>query len=168
MAKSSISLITKVEKNNRVHFTAVLDRFAGKGGLYFIGVPDRVAKTFTSTKPVRMVCTLNNTVEFHCAIRPKGGGLFYINVAATHHAKAKLTLGQKIAVTVRPDQSEYGRQMPKELKELMEQDANGNKLFHELTPSKQRGIIHYVDSDKSIDKRIERALMMINRLKNKA
>ncbi len=154
-----------MEKNSRVHFTAILDRFPGKGGLYYIDVPDSVAKKFTSTKPVRMLCTLDDKVEFHCAIRPKGGGAFYINVAATLRAKAKLNLEQKIAVSVRPDKSEYGRKMPKELKELMGQDEKGNKLFHELIPSKQRGIIHYVDSAKSIGKRIERALMMINRLK---
>ena len=154
-----------MEKNNRVHFTSILDRFPGKGGLYYIDVPNSVAKKFTGTKPVRMLCTLDNKVEFHCAIRPKGGGEFYINVAATLHAKAKLKLDQKIAVSVRIDESEYGRKMPTELQELMEQDELGNKLFHELIPSKQRGIIHYVDSAKSIDKRIARAIMMINRLK---
>jgi len=157
-----------MEKSNRAHFTTVLDRFPGKGGLYYIDVPDAVAKKFTSTKPVRVVCTLDDKVEFHCAIRPKGGGEFYINVAAPLRAKAKLKLEQKVSATVRIDKSEYGRKMPKELKELMEQDENGNKLFHELLPGKQRGIIHYVDSAKSIDKRIERAIMMINRLKTNA
>lgn len=155
-----------MKKDERVHFTAILDRFPGKGGLHYIDVPDEVARKFTSTKPVRMLCTLNDVVEFHCAIRPKGGGAFYINIGTPLRTKAKLKLEQKIAVSVRPDKSEYGRKMPRELKELMDQDEEGNKLFHQLTPSKQRGILHYIDSAKSIDKRIERALMMINRLKD--
>src|SRR6218665_309329 len=97
-----------MKKNERVHFTAILDRFPGKG-LHYIDVPDEVAKKFTSTKPVRMLCTLNDVVEFHCAIRPKGGGAFYINIGTPLRTKAKLKLEQKIAVSVRPDKSEYGR-----------------------------------------------------------
>jgi hypothetical protein len=153
-------------KQERVAFTSVLERFSGKGGMHYVQVPEVVWKQFTKTKAIRVLATLNDVLEFHCAIRPKGGGMFYINIGTPIRAKAKLKLGQKISFTVRLDKSEYGRKMPKELKELMAQDEEGNKLFHALTPSKQRGVIYYVDGAKSLDKRIERALMMINRLKN--
>jgi hypothetical protein len=152
--------------SDRVPFNATLDRFPGKGGMHYIDVPDAVAKQFTKTKPVRVVCTLDDKLDFHCAIRPKGGGEFYINIGTPIRSKAKLKLGQKILVSLRVDKSEYGRKMPKELKELLQQDEKGNKLFHELLPNKQRAIIYYVDGAKSIDKRIERAIMMIERLKN--
>lgn len=154
-----------MSKKSSVSFTAVLDRFLGKGGMHYIDVPDAVAKQFTTTKAVRMLCLLNNVLVFHCAIRPKGGGAFYINIGTPIRAKAKLKLGQKITAAVRPDESEYGREMPQELKELLAQDEEGNQRFNALNPCKQRGIIYYVDGAKSLDKRIERATMMITRLK---
>lgn len=146
-------------------FTAPLERFAGKGGLHYVAVPNEVALLFTKTQPVRMICMLNEVVEFHGAIRPKKGW-FYINIGTPLRAKAKIKPGDIVSLSLRPDKSEYGRKMPAELQELLAQDEQAYKLFHALIPSKQRGIIYYVDAAKSIDKRIERALMFVNRLKN--
>lgn len=152
-------------RQDKVKFTTVLERFEGKGGMHFIDVPDRVVKKFTKTKAVRVMANLNSVFDFHCAIRPKGGGEFYINIGTPIRNKLKLRLGDKLSVAVWPDESEYGREMPRELKEFLAQDEDANKLFHELKPSLQRGIIYYIDGAKSIDKRIERAQMMVNRMK---
>ena len=151
-----------------IHFESRIDRLPRKGGEFFMMVPDEVAAVFVEgRRPARVRCRLNDAVEFQCAIRPKGGGGFYINVGTPIRQAAKLVLGQTIAATVIRDDSEYGRDMPEELKELLAMDDEGDRLFHEQLPSMQRNIIHYVSGAKSVQIRIDRAIMMINRLKGR-
>lgn len=114
-----------------------------------------------------MVCLLNNQVKFQCAIRPKSDGSFYINVGTPLRAEGKFTLGCRLFAEVWQDESTYGRDMPEELAELLAIDEVGDKLFHALLPSHQRGIIHYVASSKVVKTRIDRAIKMIDRLKVK-
>lgn len=149
-----------------VSFDSRIDRFDGKAGSYYMAVPDEVAAIFvTGRKPERVRCVLNGTVEFQCAIRPISGAGFYINVATQIRNQARVELGQAVKAAVKKDDSVYGRDMPEELEELLSQDEQGNTLFHEILPNKQRGIIHYIASAKSVQVRIDRAIMMVNRLK---
>ncbi|TDE08389.1 YdeI/OmpD-associated family protein [Dyadobacter psychrotolerans] len=151
---------------NAVSFHSVLERFAKKGGEFYMIVPDEVARQFvTGRKPGRVRCRLNDQIDFQCAIRPMATGAFYINLANEIRKKAKIVLSDKLSATVVKDDSEYGRDMPIELTELLEQDPEGFELFQNLLASHQRGIIHYVDSAKSVQLRIDRAVKMINRLK---
>jgi hypothetical protein len=149
-----------------LHFESQLTRFPKKGGEYFFVVPDAIADQFVEgRKPARVRCRVNDRVDFQCAIRPMGGGGFYINMGTPIRQQAKVTLGQKLFVSIEKDESKYGRDMPEELHELLELDEEGNKLFQALLPSHQRGIIHYVAGARSVQVRIDRAIMMINRLK---
>jgi hypothetical protein len=149
-----------------VTFETVVDRFKEKGGAYYIAVPDEVAALFvTGRKPERVRCTLNGMVTFQCALRPVANAGFYINAATPIRKQAHVVLGQKVYVSIQKDNSTYGRDMPEELNELLLQDEEGNKLFHRIIPSKQRGIIHYIASARSAQVRVDRAVMMINRLK---
>lgn len=129
-------------------------------------VPEEVAGQFVEgRKPARVVCILNAHTEFQCAIRPKGDGSFYINIATALRTQARIRLGDKIHAEVWKDESTYGRDMPEELTELLAIDAEGDRLFHALVPSHQRGIIHYVASSTVVQTRIDRAIKMIDRLK---
>ncbi|MNL77434.1 hypothetical protein D3C87_2036140 [compost metagenome] len=76
-----------------------------------------------------------------------------------------MVLGQKLNATVRKDDSEYGRDMPEELQELLAQDEEAKRLFENAKPVNQRAIIHYIASAKSVQVRIDRAIMMTDRLK---
>jgi hypothetical protein len=51
------------------------------------------------------------------------------------------------------------------LEALLEQDLEGMNAFERITPGQQRYIINYVDGVKSIQKRIDRAIMLIENLK---
>ncbi len=149
-----------------VHFETILERLPNKGGEFYMMVPDEVAERFVQgRKPARVRCVINGTVHFQCAIRPKGGGGFYINVATPLRQQGKFVLGQKLHATVRKDDSEYGRDMPEELQELLAQDEDAKRLFENAKPVNQRAIIHYIASAKSIQVRIDRAIMMTDRLK---
>lgn len=153
---------------NILHFEAILERLPGKGGVFYIIVPDQIAQEFVEgRRPARIRCRLNGVVEFQCAIRPKGGGGFYINVGAPLRQQGKFVLGRKLSVQVWKDDSEFGRDMPEELTELLDIDPQGKDLFYASLPSMQRAIIHYISGAKSVQIRIDRAIMMIDRLKVK-
>jgi hypothetical protein len=153
---------------NKVHFESILDRLPKKGGEFYMIVPDEIAVIFVEgRKPARVRCLLNGVVDFQCAIRPKGGGGFYINIGTPLRQEGKLVLGQKLYAEVWKDESEFGRDVPEELQELLEMDEEGKRLFYAALPSHQRAIIYYVAGAKSVQVRIDRAIMMINRLKVK-
>lgn len=152
---------------DQVHFESILERLPKKGGEFYMLVPDEVAAQFTEgRKPARVRCVINGAVHFQCAVRPKGGGGFYINVATSLRQQGKLVLGQKLQVGIRKDDSEYGRDMPEELQELLAQDEALLVLFQNAKPAMQRAIIHYVASAKSVQVRIDRSIMMTDRLRN--
>ena len=151
-----------------VRFESTLDRLPRKGGEFYMLVPDEVAMQFVEgRKPARVRCLLNGKVDFQCAIRPKGGGGFYINIGTPLRQEGKFVLGQKLHAEVRKDESEFGRDVPEELQELLEMDEEGKRLFYDSLPSHQRAVIYYVAGAKSVQVRIDRAIMMINRLKVK-
>ena len=117
-------------------------------------VPDEVAMQFVEgRKPARVRCLLNGKVDFQCAIRPKGGGGFYINIGTPLRQEGKFILGQKLHAEVRKDESEFGRDVPEELQELLEMDEEGKRLFYDSLPSHQRAIIYYVAGAKSVQVR---------------
>jgi hypothetical protein len=151
----------------KVKFKSELERITGKWGFHFIRVPNKVAAKFTSgKKAVRVFCNINEVIEFACAIRPDGEGGFFINVNTTKMQKAKLKLGQTVSVSIRKDKTTYGYKMPAELKAILETDEEAKKYWDAVRNSHQRQMIYYIDSAKSIDKRIERSLLFVNRMKD--
>ena len=147
-------------------FDSIIEKLPFKGGMHFMNVPDPIAKKFAERKAVRIFCTINNNVKYACALRPNGAGGFYINVGTPILRRGKLKLNQKVQVTIQADNTEYGHQIPEELTELLAIDPEGEKYFNQLTNGMRRSLIYYIAQAKSIDKRIERSLLFINRLKN--
>jgi uncharacterized protein YdeI (YjbR/CyaY-like superfamily) len=96
---------------------------------------------------------------------PAGDGVFFININKKIRDQLKLKEGSSVIVVLKKDNSTYGLPFPEELKEVLNQDKEGNKLFHQLTPGKQRNIIYGVSQLKNTDGRIQRALIMIDHLK---
>ncbi|CCH52617.1 hypothetical protein BN8_01630 [Fibrisoma limi BUZ 3] len=156
-----------METNQSFSFDTRIERFTIKGGIHYIDVPDDVARQFTTKGYSRVICSINDAIEYHCALMPKGNGLFFISVGPPIRKKAGLVLGQAVKATIRRDDSPYGQAMPEELEELLAIDDEGNRRFHELTPGQQRGIMYYVSSAKGVQTRIDRAIRMIDRLKLK-
>lgn len=147
-------------------FTATIEKLPFKGGMHFITVPQKVALTFAERKAVRIFCTINNSVKYACALRPNGDGGFFINVGTPILKKGKFLLGQKIKATIQKDKTEFGHTVPEELTELLAQDEEGKKYWDQLTNGAQRSLIYYIAQAKSVEKRIERSLLFINRLKD--
>lgn len=112
----------------------------------------------------RLICTVNATFSFPCAIQPRKEGRGFIMFSKQKMKQAGVISGDEATVTFAADTSEYGMPMSEELSEVLEQDPYGKSRFDKLTPGKQRNIIHFVGSVKSSHLRIERALKLIRNL----
>ena len=146
-------------------FTAKLENFNTRLWTYHIKVPKPIAKHFLDMGDKRVVCRLNDTLEFQCAIMPAGDGVSFININKKIRDQLKLKEGSKLNIQLEKDHSAYGLPFPEELRELLDQDKEGNKLFLALKPGRQRNIIYAVGQVKNPDLRIHRAMVMIEHLK---
>ncbi len=148
-----------------MEFTTVLEKFNSNLWGYHIAVPEEVSQEFLDAGSRRVICTLNDAHEFQCALMPKGDGRYFININKQIRKKLGLELGDTVAVRLRQDESKYGLPMPEELKELLKLDEEGNRLFHALTPGKQRTLIHIIGSPKTSDTRLRKAVIVVDYLK---
>ena len=148
-----------------VKFSSVLTKSTGEyGGLYF-PVPREVAEKFEVKNGTRrVVCTANGKLTFQCAVLPNKKG-FYIGTNKSIRDALGITAGDKVKLEIKKDESKYGCPMPEEFQEVLNQDPEGDKLFHSLTPGKQRSILYYLGTIKDIDKRIQIGLIFIEHLK---
>jgi hypothetical protein len=133
-------------------------------GWHFIPVPKKTGEKFPSDgKSRRVICTINETESFHCALMP-GGERFVIMVNKRIRTALQIKHGSKISVELKADTSQYGMPMPEEFAEVLKQDPDGNKFFHKLTPGKQRSLIYTVLNAKDVDRRIHTALIILEHL----
>jgi hypothetical protein len=130
-----------------------------------IQVPQAIADVFIADGSKRVLCTLQETETFACALIPKGDGSWIITVNKKRRDKLRLKEGTPVTVALVSDESKYGLPMPEELEAVLETDEEGNKHFQALTPGKQRNIIYFVSNVKSPDIRIRRALTIMEHLK---
>lgn len=152
------------DKNKKEH-SAVLANFNTALWHFHIGVPATIANPFITGNNRRVVCTLQKTESFQCALMPDGKGDFFININKKLRDKLGLKEGQSVSYALAPDESEYGLPMPPELEELMKLDDEGSELFHALTAGKQRTLLYMASSPKNSDGRIKKAICILDHLK---
>jgi uncharacterized protein YdeI (YjbR/CyaY-like superfamily) len=114
----------------------------------------------------RVICRVNDLLEFHCAVMPKKEGGHFINIGLTICKKLKIKEGSAINAVFKADKTEYQFDMPAELKEVLDTDGEADTIFHSLTKGNQRGLIYLVMQVKSSDKKIERALKIAAKIKS--
>jgi hypothetical protein len=148
-----------------IKFKSILTKSTGEyGGLYF-PVPLEMAEKFEVKNGTRrVVCTANSKLTFQCAVLPNSKG-FYIGTNRSIRDTLGIKPGDKVELELKKDESKYGCPMPAEFQEVLNQDPEGDELFHSLTPGKQRSILYFVGSVKDVDKRISTALKVIEHLK---
>jgi len=148
-----------------LRFTSVLERSNNKlwGGHF--RVPTHVARKLIDGDSRRVVCNLNGAAEYQCAMLPHGNGSFVISVNKKLRDRLGLTFGAEVQVILKKDRSKYGLPLPDELRILLQQDVKGDKMFHALTRGKQRTLLYIVGSAKSPEKRVMRAVTVVNHLK---
>lgn len=123
-------------------------------------------KLLKEAKDKRVVCTLNGNFSFHCAMLPKGT-FHYILLNREISKKLNLHLNDDVKVELVKDESKYGMPLSEEMEEVFLSDPEGSDLFHQLTPGKQRTLIHVVNKYKSSQLRIEKSFVILDHLKNR-
>jgi hypothetical protein len=133
----------------------VLERF--ESSMHYIMLDAKTVSTLTKNNNKRVICTLNNAAEFHCAIMPKKEGGSFINIGAALCKKLKIKVGSTITATFKVDKTDY--------QEVLDTDYEASTIFHGLTAGNQRGLMYLISLVKSSDKKIERALIIAERIK---
>ncbi len=150
---------------NQVKFKTELVRSTNDSGWHFLLVTaDIVAKFGFEGKSKRIICTINDGEGFQCALLP-WGELFYIIVNKKKRDAIGIVAGDVVNVLLAKDESKYGLPMPEEFQEVLNQDPDGNRLFHGLTAGKQRSLLYQLAKPKDIDVRIHQALLIVDHLK---
>jgi len=145
-------------------FQAVLEQeFDTIWGRHF-AVPAEVARDFKSKEIRRITCGVNNTQAFHAALMPQGLGQTMILMSKERCKISGFLPGDLLDVTLVEDRSKYGMEMPEELVFILQENPDVYELFEALTPGKKRNLIHTVNSVKSPDIRIRKALVVSEHL----
>lgn len=146
-------------------FTAQLERSTNRlWGCHF-RVPPRAADRLLEGGSRRVVCTLNGSATYQCAIIPVGNGTYVITVNKLLRTRLGVDAGATVRVRLTEDTSRYGLPLPEELRELLRQDASGRKLFEALTPGRKRTLLYIVGKAGEPEERVRRALVIIRHLK---
>ncbi len=152
----------------KLKFSSTLEKSDNKlWGCHF-AVPKSVAQKLIDGPSRRVVCTLNESVEYQCALLPHGNGTFVITVNKKLRDTMKLGFGMTVEVGLKKDESKYGLPMPEELEELFRQDKDAELLFHALTAGKQRTLLYIIGSAKGSDGRVSRSIIIAKHLKANA
>ena len=153
-----------MEKDS-ITFKARLEKFSGDLWGHHIVVPDEVALPLIKAGRKRNKSLFDGSIETHSALMPMGDGSYFININKDIRSKLGLRLGSTLTVTLSPDTSKYGMEMPEEFQVLLDQDQEGAQWFHALTPGRQRSLIYIVAKYKNPDKRLEKANVILEFLK---
>ena len=156
---------SKISTAKIIKFTSPLDKFSPESGWHFIAVSKDIADRLAfEGRNRRVVCTLNGAETYQCALMPYQGD-FFLMVNKRVRTKLKIEHGDNITVELVRDDSQYGMVMPEEFREVLNQDPDADRLFHDLTVGKQRSLIYLVTNVKDIDRRIHNALLIVEHLK---
>ncbi len=154
------------KSQNKIEFESILTRSLHEYGWHHLPVPAEIGNKFEYKDGTRrVVCTINGTVTFQCALIPHDGN-FIVITNKQKRDKLGISAGDSVTVELKADTSKYGLPMPEEFREVLNQDPEGDKLFHSLTAGKQRSVLYFVGKVKDVDKRIHTALIFIEHIKN--
>lgn len=154
------------ESPQTYHFSSHLEESNNRlWGQHFI-VPAPIGAALTeNSDDKRVVCKINNMVEYQCAMVSKGAGVYIVSVNKARVKKLGLKIGDQVQVDLYKDDSEYGLPVPEEFTEVLEQDPAAKAFWEKLTPGKQRTLLYIVAQPKNSDLRIGRALVIAEHLK---
>ncbi|MEM9821090.1 MAG: DUF1905 domain-containing protein, partial [Bacteroidota bacterium] len=112
-----------------------------KGGYFFLRIDAAVVNQFENKRQTRLICRLEDQVEFQCGLNHLGDGHFFIILSKKNLALVDKQLGDRLHFHLREDPNPLGVDMPEVLEVLLEQDGQLKIKFNQLTLGKRRGII---------------------------
>lgn len=144
-------------------FITTVESLEHLGGHYF-RIPAAIVEAVGGWN-TRLQCTVNDRLTWPCGLTALGEGDGYITLNKTRMTQLKVRAGDEVRLSLTPDNSEYGLEVPEELREVLSLDPEGQRRFDKLVGGKQRFIIRTVVEVKNSQLRIDRALRLIDNLK---
>lgn len=127
-----------------------------------VPIPEAVWKAWPDGKH-RLRGTING-IPFDLAPRPVAGGAKFLTVGNALRKQLKLQSGDPVVVEYElsdPDLLE----VPEALQTALELDAAAMEVWQQYTTGTKRSLSHYVNSVKSTESRIKRALELTEHMK---
>ncbi|WP_439880699.1 DUF1905 domain-containing protein [Pontibacter sp. MBLB2868] len=134
-------------------------------GMHYLEVPQEIVQQLGGKLKLRLHCTVNGSLTFQCGLMALGQGRAYISISKKRMQALGLQCGDQARVKLEKDDSKYGTAVPEEFEELLRQDDEGARRFGLLTAGMQRYIINHVGVVKSTQLRVDRAITLIENLK---
>jgi hypothetical protein len=148
-----------------VTYKTRIQRLDYMNGMHYLEVPAYIIQELGGKLKMRLLCTINDRLTFPCGPVALGNGSGCVSLNKKRMQELGVKYGQEVQVALVKDPSKYGMEMPLELAELFKQDKEGEKRFKLLPPGKQRYILYYVNLVKDSQRKIERAIQLIENLK---
>jgi hypothetical protein len=134
-------------------------------GMHYVLIAKAFVPDFIANGARRAICTVNQSLDCHCAFMPKKEGGFFINIGSKICQQLNLKEGDEVDVQFKPDTTEFQFEMPEEFAEVLYQEPDALTIFDGLTDGNKRGLMYLVTTVKSSEKRIEKALKIVEKLK---
>lgn len=128
-----------------------------------IVVPPEIMDQLPKKGRIRVKGTMQG-IPFALAIQSMKNGVRYFSVNRELFKKISSLSDGEISIKFHPvDPDELD--IPEELNELLLQDEHAAEIWNNFTTGKKRGLIHYLDSAKSIETKVNRAVKIMNKAK---
>lgn len=148
----------------KVEFNTKLDLMDSPIWGFHLPVPPEIAEGFKAKKIKRVVCEVNGKLKIHSAIL-SSNGYYYILINKQNVKSLGLVKEEPVHIALFEDDSKYGMPIAEELQEVFEQEPEAFLFFEDLTPGKQRNLLHLVNKVKNTDSRIRKSLAIVHHLK---
>lgn len=150
---------------NSVSFNTIIGTLPHLVGMRYMEIPPNIVQQLGGKFSLRLICTVNGQLSFQGGLVSLGEGAAYISINQKRMKELGVDVGDSVHLKLDKDESEYGLPVPEELIELFAQDDEGFNRFKGLAKGMQRYILNYVDTVKSPQKRVDRAILLITNLK---
>lgn len=148
-----------------IDFETYVDQLPYLNGMKYIYIPKEVYQFFDGKNRTRVLVKVNENEAYQGGMLNLSEGNAYISINSSRFKKFGLKLGQRVLVNLTKDESQYGMPICEELTEIFRQDEEGNERFHAMSAGKQRTFIYYISTIKNDEKRLEKAIKLIDYLK---
>ncbi|HIP49079.1 MAG TPA: DUF1905 domain-containing protein [Lutibacter sp.] len=126
---------------------------------YHFSIPDAIAKKLLK-EGKRLICTINKTLSYQTGLLSAGDLGYFVNVNTNLRKEAGILLHDKVTLQLKIDKSKYGLPIPRVFKELLKQDPDFDRIFHNLTSGKQRALLHKIGSYKNENTQLEKLMIL--------
>jgi hypothetical protein len=145
-----------------VNKTYTLQKIAGKGGWTYVVIPEIPQNKRAKFGWVTVRGTIDTYELKNYRLMPMGNGKLFLPVRAEIRKKINKQVGDTVKVVLFADNSV--QEIPAELLLCLKDEPEAYKTFTTFTESEQRAYIHWIESAKKEETKVERIAKTINRV----